>query len=1220
MKAKVTARQPGAAARGRTIPPANVGLTLGRAVQLARSGPTCLDSAAVSVLQSHSGNAAVADLLGGNVAGARQPAGENVLRLDAHPRYGAAASLIERPHGRLAVQRFDPGVGACPAPPAAPAGRTADQDPKFSVVKGDISAKGKAVGEHPTAKAEAKSAQEASVPPTDDKEAQAKAAQADKMGAAKPGAFDKAAFISAVNAAVAAQAPKNLDEADKFATSGKAEGMKAQVMDKVSKGKSDSARDITEATKESPDASKAVEKPATPLKPPPEPPQPVPPDPKMAVPDKAPAGQTELGAANCETEGQMATAGVTEQQLANSNQPEFTDALAAKKTGEAHDATAPAAARQEEQKHLTEATSQAGAAGKAAIEGMVGAKAAAGLKSSAAKSATKGRDDAKRAEVTAKVKGIFDGAKTDVEKILADLDGQVDKRFEDGERAAKDAFTADHKTRMERYKDERYSGAAGVLRWGHDLFAGLPPEANNIFLESKQVYESKMQAVISDIADLAGSELTRAKQRIEQGRQDIKGFVASQPKELQNFANDAAKDIGTQFEELERSVDEKQSSLIDSLASKYVEASNAVDAEIKQLQEENKGLWDKAKEAIGGAIETIGKLKDMLLGVLARAAGAINKIIQDPIGFLGNLVNAVKTGVMNFAANILEHLKAGLKAWLFGALAEAGIEIPDTFDIKGILKLILSILGLTWNSIRARILKVIPEPVLSALETTFEVVGILVREGVGGLWKWVVEKLGDIKEMVLGQIKEFVVESIVKAGITWIIGLLNPAAAFIKACKAIYDIVMFLVEKASQIKEFVDSVLDSVESIAAGGAGAVAGLIERTLANAVPMVIGFLASLLGLGGISEKIKSILEMVQKPVMSVVDAVIGSVVKAGKKLFAKLFGKKDKRPPAERKAALDTAMGEGQSALTDHSLDEKGVRARLSSIKQSHRVKTLDLVIDSASDTSETMHIVGANSPTVTGPLVTRPRTVFVQRTTEDDLRASGASVTKTPTAVNITELVERLWEEVVATLAPERAGGQVTRLSKSAADQVWRVLSDRITGAPSKEGQAAASATVRERLDYAVGATGEELDARRVYAALTAAARAVKALYPEGALNLQIHHDERVGENPATFLHDRASRLRPQIQSKVEAQFQGRPLTREQLEVEVRERLELQLRDEIFTQTDETRGKGKNATLAEEVDMIAVAQGPHADVHAEERAEKKAEKQRQEDIAKGWMPI
>ena len=51
----------------------------------------------------------------------------------------------------------------------------------------------------------------------------------------------------------------------------------------------------------------------------------------------------------------------------------------------------------------------------------------------------------------------------------------------------------------------------------------------------------------------------------------------------------------------------------------------------------NRGLVDKAIDAVAGVIKTIIQLKNMLLGVLAKAADVIGDIIADPIGFLGNL-------------------------------------------------------------------------------------------------------------------------------------------------------------------------------------------------------------------------------------------------------------------------------------------------------------------------------------------------------------------------------------------------------------------------------------------------------------------------------------------------------------------------------------------------------------------------------------------------------
>ncbi|WP_285692028.1 hypothetical protein, partial [Actinoplanes sp. NBRC 103695] len=58
-----------------------------------------------------------------------------------------------------------------------------------------------------------------------------------------------------------------------------------------------------------------------------------------------------------------------------------------------------------------------------------------------------GKDESKRAQVTAKLQAVFDATQKDVEAILAGLDSKVDDSFSSGEKAARDAFTAEHKRR-----------------------------------------------------------------------------------------------------------------------------------------------------------------------------------------------------------------------------------------------------------------------------------------------------------------------------------------------------------------------------------------------------------------------------------------------------------------------------------------------------------------------------------------------------------------------------------------------------------------------------------------------------------------------------------------------------------------------------------------------------------------------------------------------------
>ena len=866
-------------------------------------------------LQSAAGNAAVVGLLAGRRGESEQPAG------------------VER----HVVQRLDAGPGNCPPPPVAPPGITPAQDPKFKALKTDVAGKAKTAKAHPPPSAEVKKAQDAAVAPPDDKEAQAKEAQAEKMAGAKPGGFDKAKFIAAVTKAIEAQRPKTNEEAKDFAGSGKAGQIKSQVAGMVTQGKQDSAKDIADKTEQAPDPGVAKDKPVTPLPPPGPAPQLAPPDPKKAVPDKAPAEQTELGSTKCELNSKMADADVTEEQLAKSNEPEFTAAVDAKKGAEQHAATAPQAARADEAAALAAATGQADAAGKAGIAGLVGARTSSMGQAQAAKTGTKSKDEQERARISGEIRKIFDGTKTEVNTILGELDGKVAAKFEAGERDARALFEADHKKRMADYED-----SIGYTEWFINKFRPTRPEVLQIFVDAAGTYEKQMRVVISDVADLIGSELDRAKARIAKGRADVAKFVAEQPKALQGIAKEAAQQIGGEFDNLDSSVDAKQDALVDDLAAKYAAAREDVDKRVKELQEENKSWRDKAVDAVAGAIETILKLKDMLLGVLSRAANAVTKIIKDPIGFLGNFISAVKTGVMNFGANILEHLKKGLQGWLFGALADAGIEIPDKFDLKGIVKLILSLLGLTWNAIRARIVKVIPEPVMKVLETSVDFIQAILSEGVVGLWKWIVAKMSDLKEMVMSQIKDFVVTKIITAGITWLVSLLNPAAAFIKACKMIYDAVMWFVDNADRLKDFVNSILDSVKSIASGGAGAVAGYIEKTLAKTLPMVISGLASLLGLGGISDKIKKVLETVQKPVMSIVDKLVGGAVKYGKKLMGKLRGKKKEEDPAAKQKRLDDGLNAAVGAVNRFSGRPLGpvlLRPILIAIKLRHRLTQL-----------------------------------------------------------------------------------------------------------------------------------------------------------------------------------------------------------------------------------------------------------------------------------------
>jgi len=528
---------------------------------------------------------------------------------------------------------------------------------------------------------------------------------------------------------------------------------------------------------------------------------------------------------------------------------------------------------------------------------------------------------------------------------------------------------------MDAYKDRRYSGWVGAGRWLKDKFTGLPDEVNRFFTEGRKVYIDHMDIVITAVAQLVADKLNEAKLRITKGKQEVQDYVTKLPENLQQIGKDAADTISAKFDELESSVNSKQDELIDSLAQKYTEGLKAVDARIEEMKAANRGLIDMVLDAVVGVIKTILKIKDMLTGLLKGAIDVISALIKDPIGFLGNLISGIAQGFSQFGSKILTHLQTALIQWLTGALGPVGITIPDDlFSLKGIFSLVAQVLGLTWDYIRLKAVKLLGEPVVKALETGFEIFQIIRTQGIAGLWEYLKDQFNDLKETVIGAIKEMVIGTVVEAGIKWVLGLMNPASAFIKACMMIIDIVRFFIERGSQIVELVKAFMDAVKAVASGSVSAVANAIENALARALPVLIGFLASILGISGLARKVQKIIKKIRKRIDKAIDKIIkkakrafrklGGKVKAGALKFVKWWKAKKKFKAKDGTNHSLYFKGEGDSSvLTVASGNPKPFSAFISSVDvendKQRQAKTQALSIANQIDSKKREQIKGAN---------------------------------------------------------------------------------------------------------------------------------------------------------------------------------------------------------------------------------------------------------------------
>jgi hypothetical protein len=287
---------------------------------------------------------------------------------------------------------------------------------------------------------------------------------------------------------------------------------------------------------------------------------------------------------------------------------------------------------------------------------------------------------------------------------------------------------------------------------------------------------------------------------------------------------------------------------------------------------------------------TIWDLLEIIFSVVApgampylkRAAGTFRTILQDPIGFIRNLVRAGIMGFRQFASRFLTHLKNSLIQWITGAMSGANIYIPQSLTVMEIIKFVLSILGLTWQNIRQKLVRAVGEPVVLAMETTFDIVKTLVTQGPAAAWDKILEAISNIQQMVMQGIMEFVSTRIVQAAITRLLTSLNPAGAFIQAIIAIYNTIMFFIERLRQISQVAVSFINSISAIASGNLAAAANRVEQTMAGTLTLVISFLARLVGLGRVSDAITNVINRIRQPIDRALDRVIEWIISTARRL--------------------------------------------------------------------------------------------------------------------------------------------------------------------------------------------------------------------------------------------------------------------------------------------------------------------------------------------------
>ncbi|MFN8713072.1 MAG: DUF4157 domain-containing protein [Bacteroidota bacterium] len=338
-----------------------------------------------------------------------------------------------------------------------------------------------------------------------------------------------------------------------------------------------------------------------------------------------------------------------------------------------------------------------------------------------------------------------------------------------------------------------------------------------------------------------------------------------------------------------------------------------------------------------------------VLAIIKRAQQSFTLIIQNPVGFLGNLLRGIGQGVRQFMSRILTHLQQGVIRWLTGPVARAGIQMPAQWDAKGILFFVLQILGLTYSNIRGKLVRLMGERTVGMLETGFQLVQEIREKGfVEAMKDRISEFFGNFRDMILGRIKSFIQERIVTAGITQLLSLLSPVGAVIQAIIKTYTTIKFFIDKIQQILAFVRSVVDSVHRLATGDISGAANFIEGSIAQTIPIVLDFLARFIGLGDVGAHVQRTIGAVRGWVDQKLDLGVDWIkrqvqrlIQSGKDLAGRVLNwwnkKKEFRAADNRQHSL-SFRGERQNARLILASDNPGpVSERLLTAQQKNATK-------------------------------------------------------------------------------------------------------------------------------------------------------------------------------------------------------------------------------------------------------------------------------------------
>jgi hypothetical protein len=583
----------------------------------------------------------------------------------------------------------------------------------------------------------------------------------------------------------------------------------------------------------------------------------------------------------------MAENDVDEQQLEESDEPKFVNSLNEKRNSQAEAANVKDDYRDIELEKLDKDKKSAKSFVNGKVENIHEVRESEFGKVDTVKNATKTADELKRKEISDHIEKIYTDSEKNVTEKLNALETSVNTEFDSIMNTANQHF----KENVNNGLDEEFTWEWAAKKLDRKDYN---QRVEKVFVRESNKYTQELSQALNPLTTKIADTLNSIIEEIQAAKNAVIVYVNGLESSLAAIGVESAKGVLEKFGNLENSVNEKQEALTNNLAKKYADGVMSLETQFKEIMDSRKSWLEKALDAIVDAIKEIINLLADLKKALERAADYAGRIIKSPGRFFNNLVKGATAGFNSFVKNIGKHLLEGALAWVTGEMSEAGIQLPKEFDFKGILSIILQVLGITVANVKEIAKKVIGERYVNMLEKgvdigmkvgekIFQIFTIIKKDGIAGLWEFIKEQFNDLKERLLEEAKDFAIKTIIEVAVVKLVSMLIPGAGFISAVKSLIDFMKTLFAKARQIVNIITGIIDTFGEILAGNISKVSTMVENVLAKFLSLAITFLAAILGFGKIGKKINDI---IQKKIKDPINKAITKMMEKLKSIMTKL----------------------------------------------------------------------------------------------------------------------------------------------------------------------------------------------------------------------------------------------------------------------------------------------------------------------------------------------